>query len=100
MSSVPGARALADDAARAAFLAAPPDGPVLVVCTAGWRSAEFTGHLIRAGVQASNVEGGVCALAAAGVELVDAEGRPTRRIHAFSSDFADCVPAGFEAVVP
>jgi len=98
VSRVPGARPLVDEAARAAFLADPPEGPVYVVCTAGWRSAEFTGWLVRAGIDAYNVEGGLCALAASGATLVDGAGRGTRRLHAYSDEFADCVPAGFEAV--
>lgn len=100
VSRVSGARPLTDDAARAAFLAAQPEQPVYVVCTAGWRSAEFTSYLIQGGIEAYNVEGGLCALAAAGAELVDAAGEPTRRIHAFSQDFIGCVPDGYEAVAP
>ena len=98
VSVIPGSRALSDDDLREAFLAEIHPGPVVVYCTAGWRSAEFTAELVDAGVQAVNLEGGVCAWALMGGALVDQQGASTQRIHAFSDDFAQCVPHGFQAV--
>lgn len=100
VSAIPGARSLPDEATRSAFLEADhsADGPFLVVCTAGWRSAEFTRRLVDHGIDATNLEGGVCAFALVGGTLVDPAGEPVHRIHAYSDDFADCVPAGYEAV--
>ncbi|GEM_PF-1166004 len=98
VSVIPGSRALSDDDLREAFLDEVHPGPVVVYCTAGWRSAEFTAELVDAGVQALNLEGGVCAWALVGGLLVDQQGAPTQRIHAYSDDFAECVPLGFQAV--
>ena len=98
VSVIPGSRALSDDDLREAFLEEAQSGPVVVYCTAGWRSAEFTAELVEAGVQAVNLEGGLCAWALVGGALVDQKGAQTQRIHAYSDDFAECVPHGFEAV--
>ena len=98
VSIIEGARRLEDEAAREAFLASPPDAPVLVYCTAGWRSAEFTRDLRAAGVEAWNLEGGVCAWALYGQPIIGADGQPTKRIHGFDEDWAACVPDGYEAV--
>jgi len=98
VSVVPGARVLDTKAKRRAFVEEEHETPVLVYCTAGWRSAEFTRELRDAGVDAYNLEGGLCAWALYGQALVDAQGEPTRRIHGYSKDWADCVPAGYEAV--
>ncbi len=73
--------------------------PVLVYCTAGWRSAEATLELRDAGVEAYNLEGGILAWAIAGGTLVDSQGAPSRRIHAYSDDFAELVPSTHEVVV-
>ncbi len=98
VSAVPGARLLDSKAKRRAFLEEEHEQPVLVYCTAGWRSAEFTRDLRAAGVDAYNLEGGLCAWALYGQALVDAAGEPTKRVHGYSKDWADCVPPGYEAV--
>ena len=104
VSRVPGAVLLPDRRAREAFIAersaaGEAERAVLVYCTAGWRSAEATLEFRAAGLPAYNLEGGVCAWAVAGGPLVDADGAATRRIHAYSADFADCVPSSYEIVV-
>lgn len=66
--------------------------PVVAYCTAGWRSAEVTLQLRSRGLQAFNLEGGICAWAAARRPLVDGSGAPTRTIHTFSDAFAGLVP--------
>jgi len=54
------------------------DRRVVVVCRSGHRSAAATGHLVRSGFDAVNLEGGMLAWAAAGLEMVaDGPGPPT-----------------------
>ena len=98
VSTIANARRLQSESAREAFLDEPPATPVLVYCTAGWRSAEFTQQLREAGVEAYNLEGGLCAWALFGQPIVDEQGAATRRIHSYSEDWADCVPEGYSAV--
>jgi rhodanese-related sulfurtransferase len=54
----------------------PSDAPVLVVCHSGVRSARVAAALVAAGYEASSVSGGMIAWAAAGGELVAADGAP------------------------
>ncbi len=98
VSTIAGARRLESKSARQAFLREKPNAPVLVYCTAGWRSAEFTEDLVDAGVEAYNLEGGICAWVLHGNTVVDAGGEPTQRVHGYSAEWADCVPEGYEAV--
>ena len=54
-----------------------PDGrPLLVVCHVGGRSAAATEALVRAGVEAVNVAGGMAAWARAGLPVVTDFGDP------------------------
>ena len=102
VSTLPGARLLHDESARETFLRdrgkEAPGLPVLVYCTVGWRSGEYARALTDAGVEAFNLEGGMCGWASGDRAIVDPEGEPTRSIHAHSSEFAACVPATHEAV--
>jgi rhodanese-related sulfurtransferase len=98
VSAIPGALPLDTEARRSEFLVTRPERPVVVYCTAGWRSAEFTSVLDEAGFIAYNLEGGICAWAAAGQPIVDPAGEPTRKIHSFNADFAGCVPHGYQAI--
>jgi rhodanese-related sulfurtransferase len=98
VSRLEGSRPLPTEEDREAFLSEHPARPVLVYCTAGWRSAEYTQVLRDHGIEAFNLEGGICSWVLHGKQIVDAAGGPATRIHAFSADFADCVPAGYEAV--
>ncbi len=98
VSRIPEARLLVSQDQRDEFLHSNPSQPVVVYCTAGWRSAEFTEELVDVGIPAVNLSGGICAWAAAERPVVDADGNPTRRIHSFNEDFADCVPENFQAV--
>jgi len=99
VSQLAGAQLLSTDQQRAEFLASAPTQQVLVYCTAGWRSGDYTRQLVDAGITAWNLEGGICAWAVAGNELVDADGKPTLKIHSFNDDMKKCVPATHEAVV-
>jgi rhodanese-related sulfurtransferase len=98
VSTLPRAMPLASEAARDEFVRKAAGETVLVYCTVGWRSAQYAKALADAGITAFNIDGGLCAWAAAGLPVLDAAHQPTKRIHAYSRDFAGCVPAGFEAV--
>jgi len=98
VSAIPGSQLLADKAAQKALLANPPQGPVVVSCAAGVRSARFTQALRDVGVEAYNLEGGIFAWAAAGLPLLDPAGRPTKRVHTYSTKWAPCLVADHEAV--
>ncbi|MFT7463374.1 MAG: rhodanese-related sulfurtransferase [Pseudohongiellaceae bacterium] len=52
VSFIPGSRALSDDDLREAFLEEAHPGSVVVYCTAGWRSAEFS--------SSGATQGGLC----------------------------------------
>lgn len=51
-----------------------PDGPLVVGCRSGRRSADAVELLARLGREAVNLTGGLQAWAAAGLEVVDASG--------------------------
>ncbi|HEX4432292.1 MAG TPA: rhodanese-like domain-containing protein [Frankiaceae bacterium] len=56
-----------------------PEGrPLLVICHVGGRSAVATDALVRAGVEAANVIGGMDAWARAGLPVVTDSGEPGR----------------------
>jgi rhodanese-related sulfurtransferase len=56
-----------------------PEGrPLLVICHVGGRSAAATEALLRAGVEAANVAGGMDAWARAGLPVVTDSGAPGR----------------------
>ena len=56
-----------------------PEGrPLLVICHVGGRSAAATQALVRAGVEAANVAGGMDAWARAGLPVVTDSGEPGR----------------------
>jgi rhodanese-related sulfurtransferase len=55
----------------------PTDGQVLVVCKVGGRSAQATGYLVQAGVDAVNLDGGMLDWSAAGRPMVSDAGDPT-----------------------
>jgi rhodanese-related sulfurtransferase len=53
-------------------------GQTLVVCRVGSRSAQATAYLVRQGVDAVNLAGGLAAWAGARRPLVSGDGRPPR----------------------
>ncbi|MCA1719819.1 MAG: rhodanese-like domain-containing protein [Actinobacteria bacterium] len=54
----------------------PRDRPVIAVCRSGNRSGQAAAALAQAGLQVANMAGGMNAWAAAGLPVVDADGRP------------------------
>jgi rhodanese-related sulfurtransferase len=54
----------------------PADGPLVVVCKVGGRSAQVTGWLVGQGRDATNLTGGLEAWSAAGRPLVTDSGTP------------------------
>jgi rhodanese-related sulfurtransferase len=56
--------------------AVPTDRPVIAVCRSGNRSGKAAAALAQAGVDVVNMAGGMTAWAAAGLSVVDADGRP------------------------
>ena len=70
---------------------------VIVYCTVGVRSGAATEDLITRGFQARNLRGGVLAWTAEGGAMVDASGKPTRRVHVYGKPWAK-LPKGYEAV--
>lgn len=56
--------------------AIPRDRPVIAVCRSGNRSGQAAALLAHAGIDVVNMAGGMLAWAAAGLPVVDADGRP------------------------
>lgn len=71
--------------------------PILVYCTVGCRSGSYVEQLVAEGFEAWNLHGGVLAWSIAGREMVDAEGRPTTKVHVYGKRWA-VLPAPFENV--
>jgi rhodanese-related sulfurtransferase len=75
-----------------------PPRPVLVYCTIGQRSGEFTKKLRSEGVEAYNLAGGILLWVAEGGGVVDgSSGEPTRRVHVYGSRW-NLLPESYEAV--
>jgi len=96
VSRIKGSMPLSSQIARLEFIRKAKGRTVVVYCTVGWRSAEFAARLDEEGVDAYNLDGGLCGWAAAGLQLVNAMGLETNEIHAYSQDFAGAVPDGYE----
>ena len=56
--------------------AVPTDRPVIAVCRSGNRSGKAATVLAKAGIDVVNMAGGMTAWAAAGLPVVDGDGRP------------------------
>ena len=56
--------------------AVPTDRPVIAICRSGNRSGKAAAALAQAGIDVVNMTGGMTAWAAAGLPVVDADGRP------------------------
>lgn len=70
---------------------------VITYCTVGYRSAEYTRWLRADGWDAVNFAGSILAWTHAGGELVDPEGRPTRRVHVYGERW-NLAADGYETV--
>lgn len=80
-----------------ARLGPPDDRPIVVYCTIGMRSADWTQRLRADGwVNARNLSGGVLAWAAAGGAFVAPDGRATRAVHVYGRTW-NHLPDGYIA---
>jgi rhodanese-related sulfurtransferase len=80
-----------------ARLGPPDDRPIVVYCTIGMRSADWTQRLRADGwVNARNLSGGVLAWAAAGGAFEAPDGRPTRHVHVYGPTW-NHLPDGYIA---
>ena len=81
--------------------AATPAREVVMYCTIGGRSGAAAKAFGAAHpeVTVSNFKGSLIEWAHAGGGFVDAEGLPTRRVHAWGRKFGDMMPQGVEVVV-
>lgn len=70
---------------------------IVTYCTIGYRSGLTAQELIKEGFHAFNLKGSVLDWAHAGGEFVDAEGRPTRRVHVYGEQW-NLLPDGYEPV--
>ncbi len=68
-------------------LAVADGSEVVVFCTAGYRSGVAAKQLQaqRPALRARNLEGGILAWVHAGGDVVDEEGKPTKRVHVYGS---------------
>jgi sodium/bile acid cotransporter 7 len=71
------------------------DRLVVVYCTIGYRSGEYTEEIMDS-VRAANLIGGVLAWAHAGKRFVKG-GQPTRKVHVYGRKW-NLLPAGYSAV--
>lgn len=94
VSMIPGAIATDDYEGRAAEF----EGKrVIAYCTIGYRSGIYAQKLRKRGVDAGNLAGSILAWAHAGGELVDPNGRPTRKLHVYGAEW-DLAPDDYEPV--
>ena len=70
---------------------------VVTYCTVGYRSGGYARKLREDGWEARNFDGSVLAWTHAGGALVDAEGRPTRRVHVYGERW-NLAAEGYEPV--
>ncbi len=93
VSIIPGAITIAE--LSSALAARTTRAPVIVYCTIGARSATTTRRLVRQGVEARNLVGGVLAWAHAGGTF-ERDGEPTQKVHVYGPSW-DLLPEGFES---
>jgi sodium/bile acid cotransporter 7 len=70
---------------------------VVTYCTVGYRSGLFAEELRAKGWDVANLEGSILGWTHAGGELVDREGRPTRRVHVYARRW-NLAAEGYEPV--
>lgn len=99
VSHLPDARNLPPDADPATALAdVPRDRPVVVYCSVGWRSADMARRMAQAGFSdVTNMRGSIFRWVAQGRPLVDGQGEPTTRVHAFGPPWSWLVPPAHRA---
>lgn len=86
------------DSSEATGAAASLEGATVVAyCTIGYRSGLFANGLAKDhGLKAYNLRGSILSWAHAGGALVDATGKPTKRLHTYGAKWA-LEPAGYES---
>jgi len=67
-------------------------------CTVGVRSEDYAERTTRQGIHAQNFRGSILEWVDAGLPLETTEGDPTNRVHTYSDQYRDRVPADYEAV--
>jgi len=72
------------------------DRPIVIYCTIGYRSGNFTQDLRKKGVKAFNLEGGILAWVHH-EGTVEHEGATVQQVHVYGQRWS-LLPAGFEAV--
>jgi rhodanese-related sulfurtransferase len=73
------------------------DALVVTYCTIGYRSGLYARELREKGLDARNLAGSILAWTHAGLPLVDAEGRRTRRVHVYGKRW-NLAASGYQAV--
>lgn len=73
------------------------EGPVVVYCTIGYRSARYADELRSNGWEAYNLAGSVLAWAHEGKTFVTPKGVQTERVHVYGARW-NLLPRGYEAV--
>jgi rhodanese-related sulfurtransferase len=74
------------------------DRHILVYCTAGCRSARYAQKLLKQGLKAFNLRGGILAWALEGRTFVTPSGEVTRQAHVYSGEW-NVLPPGYEAIL-
>lgn len=72
------------------------DSTIVTHCTIGYRSGKYAAELRKKGFNAFNLEGSILSWVHAGREVVDSQGRPTRRVHVYGEKW-NLLPEGYEA---
>jgi len=67
---------------------------VITYCTIGYRSGRFAGQLIKENFNAFNLEGSLLGWVHTNGQLLDAKGRPTKKLHIYSKGW-NYLPKGF-----
>ncbi len=78
-------------------VAAPGGREIIVYCTIGERSAATVENLRSQGIPAFNLAGSILAWTHIGGPLVDASGKPTRRVHVYARDW-DLAASDYQSV--
>lgn len=73
------------------------DYDIVTYCTIGYRSGLYAKELREEGFRAGNLKGSVLSWAHSGGQFLDAEGKPTTRVHVYGEKW-NLLPDGYEPV--
>jgi len=73
------------------------DSTIVAHCTVGYRSGKYAGKLRKKGLEVFNLKGTILAWVHAGKDVVDADGRKTRKVHVYDEEW-NLLPEGYEAL--